>query len=107
MRGTIEKGADGPILPFLASCSADSDFSARYQAVTPKMNAANKGAVLAERPLDGPFKSCIFIKNNNLSALPDSAHNKPSSRHCSLKMLLRSRAKSRVIGCIRAVHVLF
>lgn len=55
-----------------------------------------------QRPLDGPFKCRIFIKNNNLSALTDSEHNKPSSLYCSHKMFFRSRAKSRVIGCSKA-----
>lgn len=53
------------------------------------------------RPLDGPFKCCIFIKNNNLSALTDSTHNKPSSLHCSPRCCFSSNAKSRVIGCGR------
>lgn len=61
-----------------------------------------KGAMFPQRPLDGPFKCRIFIKNNNLSALTDSEHNKPSSLYCSHKMLFRSRAKSRVIGCSKA-----
>lgn len=58
--------------------------------------------MFTQRPLDGPFKCRIFIKNNNLSALTDSAHNKPSSLYCSPKMFFRSRAKSRVIGCSKA-----
>lgn len=61
-----------------------------------------KGAMFTQRPLDGPFKCLIFIKNNNLSALTDSEHNKPSSLYCSQKMFFRSRAKSRVIGCSKA-----
>lgn len=67
-----------------------------------ELMARTKGAMFPQRPLDGPFKCRIFIKNNNLSALTDSEHNKPSSLYCSHKMFFRSRAKSRVIGCSKA-----
>lgn len=64
--------------------------------------AGRKGAMFPQRPLDGPFKCRIFIKNNNLSALTDSEHNKPRSLYCSQKMFFRSRAKSLVIGFSKA-----